>query len=248
MTDIVEKKESTALANWEDRLAQFATEATQAEAAPAGSFITTRGGVLKWQGEAIAGNKIDVVVLDSIFENNYYSEDFDPSNPSSPECYAFGHSEADLKPHPDAANPQHETCKGCPMNEFGSADRGKGKACKNVRRLTMISANPLTVEDAQTAEVAFMKLPVTSVKNWTNYVHTLNTVSKRPPFAVVTTVSATPDPKSQYKINFGAKHAINDGALIEALIARHETCKATEPSAYPKAEKKEAAPKKERKF
>jgi hypothetical protein len=249
-TEIAAENQNTALANWEDRLAQFATEAVQAEAAPSGSFITTRGGILKFQGDSVAGNKLDVVVLDSLFENTYYDEDFDPDSPASPACFAFGHSEADLKPHPDAGKPQHETCKGCPMNEFGSADRGKGKACKNSRRLSMISASPLDATTAQTNEVAFLKLPVTSVKNWSTYVHTLSTVSKRPPFAVVTQIGVQPDPKSQYKITFNAVSAVNDGGVIDALIKRHESAKASEPTPYQKnAEKPEGgAAKKARKF
>jgi hypothetical protein len=77
----------------------------------------------------------------------------------------------------------------------------------------------------------------------------LSTVSKRPPFAVVTQIGVQPDPKSQYKITFNAVSAVNDGEVIDALIKRHEAAKTTEPTPYQKnAEKPEGGAKKARKF
>ena len=219
-------------AEWADRLAQFAQQAQQAEAAPTGSFITTRSGVLQWQGQAVAGNKLDVVVIDSIYENTYYVDDFDPDNPASPICFAFAHDDNELAPHPNSTAPQHATCKGCPQNEFGSADRGKGKACKNSRRLAMVPASPLDATTIEASEIAFLKLPVTSTKNWANYVNTLATMDRRPPFAVITTIGAQPDPKTQYKITFVKKELVNDGDVLSALIKRHEGQKITPTAPY----------------
>jgi hypothetical protein len=235
MTNEVVVPNETAVAmptEWADRLAQFATQAQQAEAAPTGSFVTTRSGVLQWQGQAVAGNKLDVVVVDSIYENTYYVDDFDPDNPASPVCFAFAHDDKELAPHPESSQPQHDTCKGCPMNEFGSADRGKGKACKNSRRLAMVPAIPLDAASIEIAEIAFLKLPVTSTKNWANYVNTLATLDRRPPFAVVTTIGAQPDPKTQYKITFTKQGLVNDGEVLGALIKRHEGQTATPTAPY----------------
>jgi len=221
---------SIAVANpndWEARLAQFAVAAVASEAAPAGSFITAKAGVLQWQGQAVAGNKLDVVIIDSVFENALYEGDYDPDNPTSPVCFAFAHTEDDLKPHEKSSKPQHETCAGCPHNEFGSAERGKGKACKNIRRLAMLSASPLEASALEGTEVAFMKLPVTSSKNWINYVNTLATIDKRPPFAVVTTLGAVPDPKTQFKITFTKKELVTDGEVLNVLFKRHDAQKAT---------------------
>jgi hypothetical protein len=219
------ENESTAVGavnDWESRLAKFAVAAVAQEAAPAGSFISVRAGVVQYAGQAVAGNKLDVIAIDSIYENTYYTADYDPDSPASPVCFAFAHEEGDLKPHPDSVEPQHSSCKGCPQNEFGTAERGRGKACKNSRRLALLPASPLAADALGTAEVAFMKLPVTSVKNWGQYVNTLATMEKRPPFAVVTTIGSVPDTKTQFKITFDKKALINDGEILDVLVKRQE--------------------------
>lgn len=234
----------TEIINWEERLAQFATEAVAAEAAPAGSFVSSRGGILQWQGQAVAGNKLDVIVIDAVYENALYEDDYDPDNPATPVCFAFAHEEGELVPHELSTKPQHDKCAGCPQNAFGSAARGKGKACKNIRRLSMLPATPLTAEAVQSSEVAFMKLPVTSGKFYTQYVNTLATVNKRPPFAMVTTIGAQPDAKTQYKVTFTAAAPITDSDVLNAVVARHEAQKTTPTTPYqPAPEREEPAPK-----
>lgn len=232
--------------NWADRLAQFATEAVKAEAAPTGALVSAKAGVLQWQGQAVAGNKLDVVIIDSMYENALYEGNYDPDNPQSPVCFAFAHDEEDLRPHEKSEKPQSDTCANCAQNEWGTADRGRGKACKNIRRLAMVSAAPLEAEAITASEVAFMKLPVTSVKNWINHVNTLAAIDKRPPFAVVTTIGTVPDAKTQFKITFTKKDNINDPAILEAVIQRHEAQKATPVAPYAaNGTVKEQAPKKQ---
>lgn len=234
-TTVAAKTESTAVAsptNWQDRLAKFAVAAVAAEAAPSGSFITAKSGVLQFAGNAVAGNKLDVIVVDSIYENTYYTGKYDPDNPLSPVCFAFAHDDAELAPHEDSIEPQHATCKGCPQNEFGTADLGKGKACKNSRRIAVLPGSDLALDTLETAEVAFMKLPVTSVKNWGNYVNTLATIDHRPPFAVVTTIAPVPDLKTQFKITFTKKALINDEGALDTLIKRMEAQQQTKTAPY----------------
>lgn len=242
-----EAETTTAVANWSDRLAKFAVEATAAEVV-SGSFISSRGGIIQYQGKPVAGNKLDVIILDAVNENALYADDYDPDNPASPVCFSFSRGNEEQVPHEASTNKQHDTCKGCPQNEFGSAARGKGKACKNIRRLAMISASPLTAEAVQTSEIAFMKLPVTSVGNWGTYVNTLATVHKRPPFAMVTTISAQPDPKTQYKVTFAPSAKIDDPEILDALINRHETQSASLPAPYEASAPKAPPAKKSGKF
>jgi hypothetical protein len=213
--------ESTAIVSWADKLAGFAKEAAKEEKAT-GTMVTCRSGQLMIAGQPVAGNKLSVVIIGSIYENAYYSDDYDSDNPKSPTCFAFAKTEEALVPHEDSAKAEHDKCKGCQYNEFGSADKGKGKACKNIRRLAMISASPLNAETVQSGEVALMKLPVTSVKEWTKYVQTLNLAHKRPAFAVITELGAVPDPKTQFKITFTFKGLIEDD-LVGALVERHQT-------------------------
>jgi hypothetical protein len=99
------------------------------------------------------------------------------------------------------------------------ADR-RGKGCKNIRRLALIAEDGL--EDIENAEIAFLKVPVTSVRYWSGHVQTLASQLKRPPFAVVTEISVVPDPKTQFAVKFRVAGQIDDPDVIQALIARHE--------------------------
>ena len=221
----VKKEESTAVAkpmNWAEKLAGYAQEAAAEEKVSAGTSITCRSGQLQIGGQPVAGNKLSVVIVGSVFENAYYSDDYDADNPKAPTCFAFAKVEADLTPHDESMEKEHDSCKGCPQNEWGSAAKGKGKACKNIRRLLMVSASPLTIDGVNSGDVAFMKLPVTSGKAWAQYVNTLAAVHKRPPFAVITEIGAVPDPKTQFKITFNHLSNIDDNELLEALHTKNE--------------------------
>ena len=216
------KKPATtkAVANWSERLAGYATEVAATEQTAGGKFISTKGGRLSIGGAEVPGNKMTVVVLDHIMENHHYTERFNPDQPTSPVCFAFGRNEAEMVPHENSSEPGSDACKGCPLNEWGSADVGKGKACKNIRRLAVITEDGL--EDIENAEVAFLKIPVTSVKAWAGYVQAVANNLKRPPFGVVTEVSLVPDASTQFRMQFKLVEAIEDGDALEALIARRE--------------------------
>jgi hypothetical protein len=169
---------------------------------------------------------LDVIIAGFGFENAYYVDDFDPDDPKSPVCFAFAKEEDgedDMAPHPDSAEPQAKACADCEHNEWGSADKGRGKACKNIRRLALLSAKPLTEEAMLKGEIAVLKTPVTSVKGWKNYAHTIATVHNRPPFAVVTQLGAVPDPKSQFKLTFEHMANVEDEGVFNAIEKRRQS-------------------------
>jgi hypothetical protein len=127
----------------------------------------------------------------------------------------------DLKPHPDSEEPQTASCEVCTKNAWGSdPGGGKGKACKNVRRLAMVSANDL--EDLSKAEVAIAKLPVTSVKNWSTYANQISSVLKIPPLAVITQMSVEPNAQTQFQVHFELLDKITDGGQITALLNKRK--------------------------
>ena len=223
-TAVVVRK-TTAVGSYKDRLAALAKESVAQEASVStGAFISTKAGQLTWQGNPVQGNKLQVIVADSVMENAYYPGDFDPDNPQPPVCFAFGRDEKDMSPHADSSEPQHETCKGCPQNEFGSADRGKGKACKNIRRIGLLPASPLNEEALRTSEVAFLKTPVTSVKGWAGYVRSLDALHQVPPQAVITEIGAITDLKTQYKLTFNYVKDVPED-LMGIVLDRHEEVK-----------------------
>lgn len=216
-------KKTGAVNKYDEELAQFAQQYATMEDGATGSlpFISTKGGRLTFNGGEVPDGRMNVIVLDHILENHYYADAYDSDNPASPVCFAFSHGDEDLAPHEKSSEPQCEQCKGCPMNEFGSAERGRGKACKNIRRLAIITEDEM--EDPENATVAYLKVPVTSVKAWAGYVQQLANVMRIPPFAAVTEISIVPDAKSQFKLQFKLVEQISDKATIKELIAKRES-------------------------
>lgn len=239
-TTAVAAPASTAVANWQEQLNALAVKTAETEK-PSGNWVSFKGGQLSIGGNVMPGNKVEMIVLHSVFENQYYKERYDPNNPTSPHCFALGETDDDLKPHPDSAEPQAESCEKCPLNVWGSdPGGGRGKACKNVRRLAMI-ARPKTPEEVQKADVAIAKLPVTSVRNWATYASQVANVLKLPPLAVVTEMSVTPDPRTQFQVGFELIDKVEDPAMIGALLTRRGE---THELAYSSYDKPTEAPEK----
>lgn len=229
-----------AMTNWEERLAQEAEVATKMEehVGAGGNSIKTAGGRFSYGGGTT--DKLEVIVLDHILENAFYAGRFDPDNPAPPSCFALGRDEDTMVPHENVVEPINETCKGCPNNEFESADTGRGKACKNVRRLMLLNVDDAeTAEKIESAETASLKIPVTSVKNWAIYLRKLKDSYARPPLGVLTEITLTPDPKSQWKMNFRMMEVIEDGSLLEALFAKKDDIQSALTAPYTPAEERE---------
>jgi hypothetical protein len=215
------QKPKSQVNTWEDKLAAAAQAASSSEAAVSvGSFISTRGGRLSLNDNPFPNNELDCIVIDFIAENTYYDGDYDPDTPQSPACFAFWRGEDIVTPHEKSVTPQSEDCASCPMNQFGSADRGKGKACKNVRRLALIALDQL--DNVAETVPTYLRVPVTSVKNWATYVKNLASAVKRPPYAVITRVALVPDPKTQFKLTFKMVELITDEDQLTALSEKQE--------------------------
>jgi hypothetical protein len=251
------KKTSGALVKWDEELAKQAEIAAGMEAnTGGGQFFSLRGGILSWQDAPLPNNQMAVVILDSIFENVYYEGKYDPDTPQGPTCFALGRDEKTMRPHQiaiDAGNQQHDQCAGCPMNEWGSSDVGRGKACRNTRRLAMIPAGTFNQagkfglfeeeEHFASTAIGFMKLPVTSVKGYSSFVKQVAGALRRPPFGIVTKVKVVPDPKTQFKVTFEPIMNIPD-ELMGTIMKRHEEAKSIIDFPYqPYDEEQEPAPK-----
>ena len=208
---------------YESELAKLAEQSIAAEKSSAGiSFITTSGGIMKYRDNPIASNALEVVVLASPIERLYYTSRYDPANNAPPTCFALGSTITGLKPSPLSETPQAESCETCPKNQWGSSTNGgKGKACAEKRRLFMMTADSIVnPELIAVGEVAALRIPVTSVKGFATYVQTVAATVKRPLAGVVTKVSLVPDAKTQFKIQFTFVKAIEDLAVVKALLAR----------------------------
>jgi len=212
-----ENSQSKELVNLDDLLLGLAKEATAVER-PSVSTIGLRAGQLSYNKQPVAGNKLDCIVIASTHANLYYEGAYDPDNLANPVCYSYSQDGVGMKPHPASSKPQAEICDECPHNKWGSAEKGKGKACKNVRHLALIPATT-KAEEVATAELAVIKLPVTSVKNWANYVNKIATLFSRPPLGVVTTIGTQPDAKSQFQVIFNQVQPV-ENEMLKPLIDR----------------------------
>lgn len=226
-----------ALAVWNQRLADLAKKAkkTVAGIGGAGNFLSIKGGVLSYQDATIADNKMQCIIVDSILENQWFKEAYDPSAPQTPNCYAFGRDKDEMAPDPEQVEePQSDNCSTCELMQFGSADTGRGKACKECSRLALITEGDL--EDIEDAVVAFMKLPFFSNVNYAAYVRQLDELYHKPPLAFVTEIHVTPDPKSQFRVNFKMIQELDDPKVFEQLWAKFEDTSTKIAFPYPKLE------------
>jgi hypothetical protein len=242
---------TTALATWDEELAAAAKAAADQEAgAGGGQFFSVRGGALKLGGAQLPNNEMGVVILDSVLENVFYTGKFDPETPQTPDCYAFGRVEEELAPHEAAEQRQAATCAECPHNAWGSADVGRGKACKNRRRLAVLPAGSFDAAGGFTpvddpdhyrkATQAYLGVSPTGINAYAAYVKQLATMLKRPPFGVFTRVKVVPDDKNQFKLLFELLAPVPAellGAVLERAKGQRELTVFPYPKAAPAAEK-----------
>lgn len=237
---------TTALTTYDAKRAAAAAQYTkQVRSAPSSDLLSLKGGLFSL-GEESLGDQLCVVVLNSVWENTYFKDRFVEGVPAAPTCYAYGRSAEEMAPHPSMAEhpdhfvPQSESCNTCPMNEWGSAPTGKGKACSNRERLFVIPAgeySPIpkskdmhldlfdgTTREGQAhfleAEGLVLKLPVTSVSNWNEYVRKLAGLGQ-PPFGVATRMHIERHPKFQYEVKFEMIDALPD-EVFDILHKRNE--------------------------
>jgi len=212
-------QESYDVVDWEEEMARQATAAAAIERPKVGQ-ISTRAGMLSYQQVPIAGNKMNCIVVASIYERDYYVGKFDSNNLQSPACYAFSEDGVDMVPHESIPKPINVDCDSCPYSEWGSDPNSpskRGKLCKQIRKLALVAFNDKGNYD--NAELAIMRVPVTSVPNWSMYVTKLAGGAKRPHYAVVTEIALTPDLKTQFQVNFqlAAKLDIEQFGVIYKL-------------------------------
>lgn len=211
------------IALFEDELAKLANDSVKAEQSGLGAtFLSTKSGVLTYRGNPITGNKLQCVILSAPIERLYYDARYDPTKLVGPKCFAIAPLATNMAPSDRAEGKQHDTCEGCPKNEWGSSPSGgKGKACRETRRLLLIPADSVgSVDAVKAAEIAALRPPVTSLKNYSTYVQTVATTLKRPPLAVISEIAVVPDAKTQFKVVFSLVKAIDDMDIIKALMSR----------------------------
>lgn len=207
-----------------------AEAAIMAEEEPVGgasNWLSTKGGILSFNGARVPGNQLACVVVGSVKERAYFDGRYSAREAAPPVCFALGRPNEDTSPHPNTEkrgfNPQSETCATCPQNEWGSSDTGRGKACKDVRRLALLQAGTFvkgkrgyeielftSFKHFRKAPLALLKVPVTSVKEWAEYVQATASAVGRPPHMVTTHIELAPDESTTFKFRFSLIEPLED--------------------------------------
>lgn len=237
-------KTTTALVPWEEEMrakAKFAAEAEKIQQLT--KKIGTRNGILTIDDEAVEDNELTCVVLVAVHENQHYDKPFDPKNPAVPNCYSFSDPaaadpESAMAPHAEAEDKQGDDnglCANCWANQYKTAENGKGKACKNIRRLALITPDALeSAEALAAADVRLLNVPVMSTRNWAKFVHKMAEM-ERPYWTVTCKIKLVPDDSSQFKIEFSFDELINfDQDTWEAMQLKIAEVSKSIVAPYPK--------------
>lgn len=222
------------------------------------NLISTQGGELTLNDRKLP-EPFYCIVLDQCIENAKYGKEWEPGSKEIPICFAISPAMSqlkegetlldNLKPHHNSPDPQSDSCATCPHNEFGSAEKGGGKACGNRKRISLVPADTVSNPNP---EVAMLKIPPTGLKPLNSYIAFLNRVEEIPlEFAISavsmrkltpTSIQKTPAFEFDSVINVDVVEDIDK--LIEAtrkdLVRPYEKMSEKEPV---KATRKKAATK-----
>lgn len=168
-------------------------------------------------GEENAG-PIVACIVDFASANYFYQGVYDPDDILPPDCFALGTEVATMAPHDTvAANmKQASTCALCPQNQWGSAERGKGKACSNTRLLALLAPDA----NAETP-IMVLRVSATGLRPFDAYVGSIARTFQTPPIAVFTSISF--DPALDYpSLRFGEPEPVNAEFFQLAMSRRTE--------------------------
>jgi hypothetical protein len=125
-----------------------------------GKRISIRGGVFRMlvDGKEIAQNEdramnIVIVAANAHVSRSYYEGTYEEGKNIAPNCW----SNDGISPDSKVSEPQAGKCASCPQNIAGSAEQGKGRACRYSQRLAV------TLENDLQGDVYQLTLPAQSI-------------------------------------------------------------------------------------
>ena len=203
--------------NIQEQLAAESQDIASRISAPTGDRVRYNANQGFYLPDGTEGEVLEVIVLDFVAGNFFYDRPYDRDNPIPPACFALGQEPKNLVPSTNSPDRQADMCSVCPLNQFGSADNGKGKACKNSR---LVAVTPVPNGDEQgDLPIWVMSIPPASIKAFDAYVQTISTKHSTVPVGVLTEVSM--DPGSMYAApRFKALRKLEDEVLEVVYPAR----------------------------
>lgn len=216
---------STALVNYEEQLRKELGGLSHQIEPPSSNKISTKGKLFTLPGGRNSPGPMSVIVLDWVAVNMVYKGGYNPNVRQPPLCWAIGKNLDELMPSEAVKEPQGTDCTSCPKNAWGSGQGGKGKACKNQRRLLIVPPDFTPSTDPMSLYVS-----PTGLKSWNAFVKRLASEQGKLPVQVITKVSF--DPQQAYPtlvFEYEAPH----GRLNEAMALRalHQDMLLREPDA-----------------
>ena len=138
------------------------------------------------------GNEIQLVVVDFVSRNNWYSGPYIPGQVSPPDCYAIGKVISTMSPEADSPAIQSDKCSTCELNQFGSGANGKSKACKNSRLAAVLVIDPENPDahNAPDAPLYTIDLPPTAIQSFDGAVAAVARSLAGPPVKAILTMIA----------------------------------------------------------
>lgn len=103
------------------------------------------------------------VILFNHATNAYWPEGAEPSDDNPPLCQSANGKTGYGEPG--------GLCSSCKLNQFGSAEKGRGKACKNMRTLYLLRSGDVMP--------IMLILPPTSIKPFRQFINSVFTLRKR---------------------------------------------------------------------
>lgn len=176
--------------DYAEQLSKESQDITKRIQSSGGSKIRSSGNRVFILPGGVESPEIEGVIVDFTAMNTYYDRPFDRDNPTPPACYAIGTVPSQLVPPKDVPDRQADNCVTCPLNQFGTALSGKGKACSNKRVLAL-----LPIDDVE-GEIMTLDVPPGSIQSFDSYVAGLSAKHKTVPIGVITKVKL--DPGQQY--------------------------------------------------
>ena len=170
---------SQALQSLQEKIKAELAEVRNSVAPPSSNKISTKDKKFTLPDGTVNQGPMHAVILDHRNMNRYYTKPYDANNPVPPDCFAIAKNFADLSPdnHEDVADPQADTCSTCPMNQFGSAPNGKGKACRNMVRLAVV---PVTASGDDESQIMTLEVPPSALRHWNAHVNELESTGMLP--------------------------------------------------------------------
>lgn len=174
--------------------------------------IVHQGQIFKVGTEEVTMTEIEGIILDSNRVNAYWADNFsDSGGGTPPDCSSMNAFKPDM-----GENIQANTCAGCPQNKFGS-DGGRGKACKNMRRIHVLMEGKLLP----------LRLTITSssLKDFDDYMMMLT--DKQLPYWFVKTKitlekASNKDGIAFSRVKFEMIEAVTDGGDAQAILTMRE--------------------------